>query len=88
MPLVARWALGAYAEILHLVSPMRRPAVVALSTHDRPGAPRPIRQAPMLEIGLLCDLEKVEWGHAKPTGMRFYASALALIVFASLRCSD
>ena len=42
----------------------------------------------MLELNLILDLERITVDSGSPMGMRFYASAYLLMVFASLRFSD
>ena len=88
VPGVARWAIKVYEEILNLVMPLQHPAVVAVTGKNRSGIPKPVKQAPMLELKLILDLERVASDNGCPMGMRFYASAYLLMVFASLRFSD
>ena len=88
VPGMAKWALRVYDEILYLCLPLDHPAVVALTTKDRSDVPKPVRQAPMLSLDLLLDLERLTMDSERPLGMRFYASAYLLMVFASLRFSD
>ena len=86
-PGVARWALKVYEEIISIALPLLRPAVVAVASRDRYGAPRPAKQAPMLELKVIMDIERAALDTGNPIGMRFYASAYLLMVFASLRFS-
>ena len=88
VPGMAKWALRVFDEILNLTLPLERPAVVALTTRDRSEAPRQVKQAPMLTLELIIDLENLATDKQRPLGMRFYASAYLLMVFASLRFSD
>ena len=84
VPGLAKWALRVYDEILNLTLPLDHPAIVALTTRDRSGVPKPAKQAPMLELELILDLEKLSVDRERPFGMRFYASAYLLMAFASL----
>ena len=87
-PGTAKWAIRVFGEILTLSLPLDHPAVVALTTRDRSDVPKPVKQAPMLNLELLIDLERLTMDKERPLGMRFYASAYLLMVFASLRFSD
>lgn len=87
-PGMAEWALLVYDEILGITLPLGRPAIVALTARDRSELPKMAKQAPMLELCLLLDLEKVIADMERPLGMRFYASAYLLMVFGSLRFPD
>ena len=82
---MAKWSLEVYDEILSLSLHLGRPAVVALTTRDRSDVPKPVKQAPMLELKLLLDMGRLSIDRERPLGMRFYASAYMLMVFASLR---
>ena len=84
-PGVARWEIKVYDEILSLNMPLRHPAVVAVTSRDRSGVPMPVKQAPILDFQLIVDLERVAMDSGSPMGMRFYASAYLLMVFASPR---
>ena len=88
VPGMAKWALRVYDEILNLTLPLDHPAIVALTARERSELPKLAKQAPMLELCLLLDLERVSTDKERPLGMRFYASAYLLMVFASLRFSD
>ena len=88
VPGMAKWALRVFDEILSLNLPLDHPAIVVLTTRDRSGVPKQVKQAPMLELQLILDLEKLTVDRERPFGMRFYASAYLLMVFASLRFSD
>ena len=88
VPGAARWALKVYDEILSLNLPLQHPAIVAVTSRDRSGVPKVVKQAPMLDFQLIIDLERVALDGGCPMGMRFYASAYLLMVFASLRFSD
>ena len=85
---VARWALKVYEEILSLALPLQHPAAVAVSAKTTTGAPRLVKHAPMLDMQFVLDLEALAVDTGRPLGMRFYASAYLLMVFASLRFSD
>ena len=88
VPGMAKWALKVYGEILNPTLPLDHPAVVALTTRDRSDVPKPAKQAPMIELELILDLERLSIDKERPLGMRFYDSAYLLMVFASLRFSD
>ena len=87
-PGMAKWAFKVYEEILGLVFPLQHPAIVAVSGREKSGIPPLAKRAPMLEMGLILDLERIATYNGSPVGMRFYASAYLLMVFASLRFSD
>ena len=85
VPGMAKWALKVYDEILNLKLPLDHPAGVALTTCDRSEVPKPAKQAPMLELELILDLERLSIDRERTLGMRFYSSTYLLMVFASLR---
>ena len=88
VPGMAKWAFKVYEEILSLVFPLQHPAIVAVSSRTKSGIPPLVKHAPMLELNLILDLERIAVDIGSPMGMRFYASAYLLMVFASLRFSD
>ena len=88
VPGMAKCALRVFDEILNLNLPLDHPAIVVLTSRDRSGVPKPVKQAPMLELQLILDLERLSVDRERPFGMRYYASAYLLMVFDSLRFSD
>ena len=68
VPGAASWALKVYDEILSLNLPLQHPAIVAVTSRDRPVAPKIAKQAPMLDFQLIVDLERVAMDGGVPHG--------------------
>ena len=88
VPGMAKWALRVYDGSLNPPLPSGRPSVVSLTTRGRSDVPKRAKHAPMLELELLWGLERRAVDGERPHGVRFYASAYLLLVFASLGFPD
>ena len=88
VPGMAKWALRVYDGSLNPPLPLGHPSVVALTTRGRSDVPKHAKHAPMLELELLWGLGRPAVDGDRPPGVRFYASAYLLLVFASLGFPD
>ena len=84
VPGKAKWALRVYDCSLNPPLPSGRPAVAALPSRGRSDVPKHAKHAPMLELELPRRLGRLAVDGERLPGVRFYAIAYLLLVFASL----